>query len=233
MHFSRRPISLALALAVGALVACQADETPGAPAAPPAPPPAPADTPPATAPAAATAVPVSTMVDTAATEPPTSTTVNTTEDAADLAARHDALAEASEKGTIPLNEVLGELGIKREDLAAPQPDTSPAPGAAPDADTAPETPTRTTFGIGDQFKLIAKTVDLAEGWSKTTRGIEFENAGVLLQVETVYFFQHEYLRIPVSMPSVTLCWVPNMRLVEHQENGEVVGRTLLPISRPS
>ena len=40
------------------------------------------------------------------------------------------------------------------------------------------------FGVGDTFKLICKASSKAEGWMKSTKAMEIEGVGCVIQVTT-------------------------------------------------
>lgn len=76
-----------------------------------------------------------------------------------------------------------------------------------------------TFGDGDMFKLLCKASSKDEGWMKSTKALEIEGVGCIVQVTTQ---QGEN-------PAEALVYVPGVKIeVEHEYNN-IVGRRLVRI----
>lgn len=71
------------------------------------------------------------------------------------------------------------------------------------------------FGDGDTFRLICKASSAAQGWMKSTKAMQVDGLGCLVQVTTQ---QGDQI-------AEALAWVPGVRIAE-----EVAGeRSLVPI----
>ena len=79
----------------------------------------------------------------------------------------------------------------------------------------------TVFGDGDLFQLLAKASSEEEGWMKSTKAMEINGAGCVVQVTTQQ-------RNPDGSYSVAeaLTFVPGARIVEDKTNGGRKLRTL-------
>ena len=76
------------------------------------------------------------------------------------------------------------------------------------------------WGNGDPFKLISKASSISEGWMKSTKAMEIEGVGCVVQVTTQ---QGENVAEAIT-------FVPGVRILEKaKEGGEVVSRTLIAI----
>ena len=86
-------------------------------------------------------------------------------------------------------------------------------------------PDMTTFG-GDVFKLISKASSNKEGWMKSTKAMII-GSSVLVQVTTQQ-------RNPDGSYSVAeaLALVPNTKIEETLEDGEVISRSLVQWTFP-
>ena len=73
------------------------------------------------------------------------------------------------------------------------------------------------WGNGDTFKLISKASSQAEGWMKSTKAMEIEGIGCVIQVTT----QQD------SNVAEALTYVPGVRIREIKENGEVIAREII------
>ena len=73
------------------------------------------------------------------------------------------------------------------------------------------------WGDGDAFKLISKAWSEGEKWMKSTKAMEIENRGVLVQVSTL---QGENV-------SEALQWLPGIKIKEEKDaDGVVISRRL-------
>ena len=78
------------------------------------------------------------------------------------------------------------------------------------------------WGDGDTFKLICKASSEAEGWMKSTKAMEIEGIGCVIQVTTQ---QGDNI-------AEALTFVPNANVLEeHDTNGELIARRI--VHRPS
>lgn len=68
----------------------------------------------------------------------------------------------------------------------------------------------TVFGNGDLFRLISKASSKEQGWMKSTKAMEIEGGGVVLQVTTQQF----------NHVAEALTYIPNARIAE-RENGDL------------
>lgn len=76
------------------------------------------------------------------------------------------------------------------------------------------------WGNGDTFKLISKASSVKEGWMKSTKAMEIEGLGCVVQVTTQ---QGDYI-------AEALTFVPNVKIEEFYGGDEnVVGRRLIKI----
>ncbi len=81
----------------------------------------------------------------------------------------------------------------------------------------------TFWGNGDTFKLISKASSQEEGWMKSTKALEIESAGCVVQVTTQQ-------RNPDGSYTIAeaLTFVPHARIDEHKDgDGKVISRTLV------
>lgn len=79
------------------------------------------------------------------------------------------------------------------------------------------------FGDGDTFALICKASSVSEGWMKSTKAMQIEGVGCVIQVTTQ---QGDNV-------AEALCFVPNCHIEEtgrqNDGTGEVVtGRKIMP-----
>lgn len=75
-----------------------------------------------------------------------------------------------------------------------------------------------TFGNGDTFQLICKASSQAEGWMKSTKAMEIEDVGCVVQVTTQQG----------TNVSEALTFVPGVRIVEVRDtDGNLYGRKLV------
>ena len=80
------------------------------------------------------------------------------------------------------------------------------------------------WGDGDMWKLISKAWSNEEGWMKSTKAMEIEGVGCLVQVTT----QNE------EMPAEAVTFVPGVRIQETKdEEGNVTARKLVKIDNLS
>lgn len=76
------------------------------------------------------------------------------------------------------------------------------------------------WGDGDTFKLISKASSKAEGWLKSTKAMEIDGAGCVVQVTTQ---QGDNVAEAVT-------FVPNVKIQENKNpQGEVISRKLVSI----
>lgn len=74
------------------------------------------------------------------------------------------------------------------------------------------------YGDGDMFKLLCKASSQEEGWMKSTKAMEIENVGCVVQVTTQ---QGDHV-------AEAVCFVPDVRIeVNEDGDGKVVGRKLV------
>ena len=73
------------------------------------------------------------------------------------------------------------------------------------------------FGNGDTFKLISKASSQNEGWMKSTKAMEIEGVGCVLQVTTQ---QGDNV-------AEALQFIPNVKITETLENNIVVSRKIV------
>lgn len=79
------------------------------------------------------------------------------------------------------------------------------------------------FGNGDMFKLLCKASSKDEGWMKSTKAMEIEGVGCVVQVTT----QQRNLSAQDSVAEA-LTFVPGVRINEtRNEEGQVTGRELV------
>ena len=78
------------------------------------------------------------------------------------------------------------------------------------------------FGDGNLFKLLSKASSASQGWMKSTKAMQAGD-GCVVQVTTE-------IRNPDGSKSVAeaLTYVPNVVILDVEENGVVVGRELAP-----
>jgi len=75
------------------------------------------------------------------------------------------------------------------------------------------------WGNGDLFKLIGKASSKAEGWMKSTKAMEIEDVGCVVQVTTQ---QNDQVAEAVT-------FVPLVKIEETTDNDVVIGRRLVAI----
>lgn len=73
------------------------------------------------------------------------------------------------------------------------------------------------WGDGDTFKLISKASSKAEGWLKSTKAMQIDGVGCVVQVTT----QQD------NNVSEAVTFVPNVKVQTIMQNGEVVSRKLV------
>ena len=72
------------------------------------------------------------------------------------------------------------------------------------------------WGNGDTFKLISKASSVKEGWMKSTKAMEIEGVGCVVQGNNI---------------AEALTFVPNVKIEEiKDENGMVISRKLISIT---
>lgn len=77
------------------------------------------------------------------------------------------------------------------------------------------------WGNGDTFKLISKASSVKEGWMKSTKAMEIEGVGCVVQVTTQQG----------NNIAEALTFVPNVKIEEiKDENGMVISRKLISIT---
>jgi hypothetical protein len=76
-----------------------------------------------------------------------------------------------------------------------------------------------TFGDGDMFKLLSKASSESEGWMKSTKAMEIEGVGCVVQVTTQ---QGDNI-------AEALTFVPNVKIAEYSDfdNGSTTARSLV------
>jgi hypothetical protein len=78
------------------------------------------------------------------------------------------------------------------------------------------------WGNGDTFKLISKASSVKEGWMKSTKAMDIEGVGCVVQVTTQQ----------VNNVAEALTFVPNVRIEEFYGRDEsVVSRRLIKIQK--
>lgn len=85
----------------------------------------------------------------------------------------------------------------------------------------------TFFGDGDTFQLICKASSEAQGWMKSTKAMEIEGVGCVVQVSTQQ-------RNPDGSYAVAeaVTFVPGVEIADvYGVTDDVVGRVLLPFAR--
>jgi hypothetical protein len=76
------------------------------------------------------------------------------------------------------------------------------------------------FGDGDMFKLLCKASSKSQGWMKSTKAMEIEGVGCVVQVTTQQG----------QLVAEAVTFVPGAKVREHKDdNGEVTGRDLVSI----
>lgn len=77
------------------------------------------------------------------------------------------------------------------------------------------------WGNGDTFKLISKASSKNEGWMKSSKAMEIEHVGCVVQVTTQ---QGEHVAEAIT-------FVPNVKIFEEKnEEGVITSRKLIKIS---
>jgi len=80
------------------------------------------------------------------------------------------------------------------------------------------------FGDVDAWQLICKASSESQGWMKTTKAMEIEGAGCLVQTETL---QQEKARRPQYSISQSLIFIPNVKISQVcDQDGKLIGRKL-------
>ena len=78
------------------------------------------------------------------------------------------------------------------------------------------------YGDGDTFALLCKASSQEQGWMKSTKAMEIEGVGCLVQVTT----QNE------EMPAEAVTFVPGVRIQETKdEDGKVISRKLVVLKQ--
>lgn len=72
------------------------------------------------------------------------------------------------------------------------------------------------WGEGDKWKLISKASSKKEGWMKSTKALEIEGYGCLVQISTQ---QGDNVAEAIT-------FVPNLQILEKEVDGVVVDRVL-------
>jgi len=80
------------------------------------------------------------------------------------------------------------------------------------------------FGDGDMFRLLCKASSAGEGWMKSTKALEIEGVGCVVQVTT----QQENPDASYSVAEA-VTFVPGVKIVEDRDEEKVVGRRLVEI----
>ncbi len=76
------------------------------------------------------------------------------------------------------------------------------------------------WGNGDLFKLIGKASSKKEGWMKSTKAMQIDNVGCVIQVTTQ---QGEHVAEAVT-------FIPGVKILETKDdNGAVVSRELIAL----
>lgn len=75
------------------------------------------------------------------------------------------------------------------------------------------------WGNGDTFKLISKASSKNEGWMKSTKAMQIEGVGCVVQVTTQ---QGDNI-------AEALTFVPGVKIEESRDESGVIGRTLVSI----
>ncbi len=76
------------------------------------------------------------------------------------------------------------------------------------------------WGNGDTFKLISKASSKAEGWMKSSKAMQIDGVGCVVQVTTQ---QNEHVAEAIT-------FVPNVKIHEEMgEDGKVTSRSLVKI----
>ena len=73
------------------------------------------------------------------------------------------------------------------------------------------------WGNGDTFKLISKASSAKEGWMKSTKAMQIDNVGCVVQVTTQ---QGDNV-------SEAVTFVPKVKIEETMEDGKVISRKLV------
>lgn len=80
-------------------------------------------------------------------------------------------------------------------------------------------PDITFWGNGDTFKLISKASSVKEGWMKSTKAMEIDRMGCVIQVTTQ---QGENV-------AEAVVFVPGVKIEETLENEKVISRKIVKI----
>jgi len=82
------------------------------------------------------------------------------------------------------------------------------------------------YGNGDMFKLLSKASSESEGWMKSTKAMQIEGIGCVVQVTT----QQRNVDCTYSVAEA-VTFVPGVKIVEHtDEDGSVFARELVSAS---
>jgi len=83
------------------------------------------------------------------------------------------------------------------------------------------------FGDGDMFKLLCKASSQAEGWMKSTKAMEIEGIGCVVQVTT-----HQRNHDGTNSVAEAVCFVPGAQVVDDpQDPDNCTGRKLVMMER--
>lgn len=75
-----------------------------------------------------------------------------------------------------------------------------------------------TFGNGDTFQLICKASSKAEGWMKSTKAMQIDDVGCVIQVTTQ---QGDNV-------AEALTFVPGVIIItKHDSDGNIIGRSIV------
>ena len=94
------------------------------------------------------------------------------------------------------------------------------------------------WGDGDKWELICKASSEKEGWMKSTKAMEIEGIGVVLQTSTQQqnaelVGQEDDEFVSCMNSSYSLCdttvFIPNVKIERTMEDGKVIGRSLVAI----
>jgi len=77
------------------------------------------------------------------------------------------------------------------------------------------------FGDGDSFKLICKASSKKEEWMKSTKAMQIDGVGCVVQVTT----QQQSIDRSYSVAEA-LTFVPGVKIKEIYRHGQIVGRVL-------
>lgn len=91
------------------------------------------------------------------------------------------------------------------------------------------------WGDGDMFKLLSKASSEKEGWMKSTKALQIDGVGCIVQVTTqqrsgIAESFHDHKRKEMSHKYViaeALTFVPNVMIEEQKEDDVVISRRLI------